>query len=395
MENSSIRTRPSSPRPPLDRGLIPRRRVFVAMAVSIMLATIAMDAWAVDPPAPAGGLAKRSALDDEDELPASARVAIGLMSAFTTAFFVCVGLSVGSFLNVVIYRFPLGMGLSHPPSTCPVCGTRIETRDNIPLVGWLRLRGKCRACETSISARYPLVELAGGLIFLVLLYVELLSGGTNLPYRAPYSYAGFVWILWYTKWDLVGIYFFHCTLLVGLLAMALMDHDGHPAAWRPWQRSLASRLAGLGILALLFFPHLHPLPLWTQAPDWVSSWSRVGQWRDPWSGWDWKFGVAAEGVLSGCAGLCCGSLAGLVVRPLSRKLRAVDEPSLPVMSGIVGLYLGWEAAIIVALVTALLVTITTVTPWRRSLRPTFLLLACVSALLLTWNSVDRLLRAVL
>jgi len=68
------------------------------------------------------------------------------------------GLMIGSFLNVVVYRVPLGLSIVRPPSACPSCSTPIRSRDNIPLISWLLLRGKCRDCANPISARYPLVE---------------------------------------------------------------------------------------------------------------------------------------------------------------------------------------------------------------------------------------------
>ena len=68
------------------------------------------------------------------------------------------GLCVGSFLNVVIYRLPRGESLSSPPSRCPRCGKRLAWFDNIPLVSWLVLRGKCRRCGAPISVQYPIVE---------------------------------------------------------------------------------------------------------------------------------------------------------------------------------------------------------------------------------------------
>jgi leader peptidase (prepilin peptidase) / N-methyltransferase len=70
------------------------------------------------------------------------------------------GLAIGSFLNVVVYRVPIGASLSRPPSACPGCATPIAARDNIPLVSWVLLRGRCRTCGTPISVRYPLVEVA-------------------------------------------------------------------------------------------------------------------------------------------------------------------------------------------------------------------------------------------
>lgn len=78
------------------------------------------------------------------------------------------GLATGSFLNVVIYRVPVGVSIVSPPSRCPSCDHGIRNRHNIPVLGWLMLRGRCADCATSISSRYPLVELGTGLLFVVL-----------------------------------------------------------------------------------------------------------------------------------------------------------------------------------------------------------------------------------
>jgi leader peptidase (prepilin peptidase)/N-methyltransferase len=78
------------------------------------------------------------------------------------------GLLIGSFLNVVIWRVPRGESIISPPSACPSCGERIRPRDNVPVVSWLLLRGRCRQCQAPISARYPLVELLTGVVFAVL-----------------------------------------------------------------------------------------------------------------------------------------------------------------------------------------------------------------------------------
>jgi len=75
------------------------------------------------------------------------------------------GLVLGSFLNVVIWRVPRRESIVTPRSHCPVCDTQIATRDNIPLMSWLVLRGRCRHCGNAISIRYPLVELFTGVLF--------------------------------------------------------------------------------------------------------------------------------------------------------------------------------------------------------------------------------------
>lgn len=75
------------------------------------------------------------------------------------------GLMIGSFLNVVVHRVPRGMSIVRPPSACPSCGAAIRPRDNVPLLGWLLLRGRCRDCRAPISVRYPLVEAGTGAAF--------------------------------------------------------------------------------------------------------------------------------------------------------------------------------------------------------------------------------------
>lgn len=75
------------------------------------------------------------------------------------------GLAVGSFANVVIYRVPRNESVVSPPSACPRCGTRIAPQHNVPLLGWLWLRGRCATCREPISVRYPVVEASVGALF--------------------------------------------------------------------------------------------------------------------------------------------------------------------------------------------------------------------------------------
>ena len=105
------------------------------------------------------------------------------------------GLAVGSFLNVVIYRVPRGESIVTPPSACPTCHSPIAPWDNIPVFSWLVLRGRCRNCQAPISARYPLVELATAGLF----------AGT----AARFGY----------QWDLPAF----LVLFAGLLALSCID----------------------------------------------------------------------------------------------------------------------------------------------------------------------------
>jgi leader peptidase (prepilin peptidase)/N-methyltransferase len=80
-------------------------------------------------------------------------------------FFFLFGIVIGSFLNVCISRIPEGLSIVSPGSRCPRCKTPIKPYDNVPILGWLWLRGKCRSCQLPISPMYPLIELATGLLF--------------------------------------------------------------------------------------------------------------------------------------------------------------------------------------------------------------------------------------
>ncbi|MDO4550977.1 MAG: prepilin peptidase [Planctomycetia bacterium] len=84
--------------------------------------------------------------------------------------FFFIGSAFGSFLNVVVWRLPLGISLNYPASHCPKCRKPIRWRHNIPVIGWGMLRGKCYDCGLPISRRYPLVEFLCGCVFLSLFY---------------------------------------------------------------------------------------------------------------------------------------------------------------------------------------------------------------------------------
>jgi len=82
-----------------------------------------------------------------------------------------VGSSIGSFINVVAYRVPLKKSIAWPPSSCPKCGARIKWYDNVPVVSWIILRGKCRNCKGEISIKYPLIEMLGGAAGVIIGYL--------------------------------------------------------------------------------------------------------------------------------------------------------------------------------------------------------------------------------
>lgn len=143
-----------------------------------------------------------------------------------------IGACIGSFLNVVAYRTPRGMSVVWKPSHCPSCGHDIRPRDNLPVLGWLLLRGRCRDCGAAISPRYAIVEAAMGAAFFTLAYVELFSGGANIP-NGPFTDATGAWhVVWNPNWTVLRFYIYHCTLLSLLMAMALIDQDRQRIPWR-------------------------------------------------------------------------------------------------------------------------------------------------------------------
>ncbi len=96
---------------------------------------------------------------------------------FAPAIAAVFGLLVGSFINVVVYRVPRGESIVAPPSRCPQCGHQLSAWENIPVLSWVALGGRCRSCRTPISIRYPLVELTTGALFAL----AVMEYGPSLP----------------------------------------------------------------------------------------------------------------------------------------------------------------------------------------------------------------------
>lgn len=122
-----------------------------------------------------------------------------LLTAFqvTNLLFACAfGACIGSLINVLVYRIPLGLGVVTPPSRCPNCETRLTWRENIPIFGWLLLGGKCRFCRSPVSSEYPIVEAfvaaLFGLIYLKL-YAEngIFLGSVFGPLQPEWAWGGF------------------------------------------------------------------------------------------------------------------------------------------------------------------------------------------------------------
>jgi len=123
-------------------------------------------------------------------------VLIALPYAIHALFIFALGACVGSFINVVAIRLPMGMGLVQPPSRCPVCGRRLRWSENIPVLGWFLVRGRCRSCGTRVSPAYAAVELLMGALFAGL-YLLLFAVEPSGPW-------GGTWPQWFQATGFMG-----------------------------------------------------------------------------------------------------------------------------------------------------------------------------------------------
>jgi leader peptidase (prepilin peptidase)/N-methyltransferase len=159
------------------------------------------------------------------------------------------GLLMGSFLNVVIWRLPRGESLMRPASHCPSCERPVRPYDNVPVLSWLLLRGRCRDCQAPISVRYPLVELATGVVW----FVIALRFGSNAVLPA-FLYAGAIGVaLALIDFDIKKlpdrIVLPSYLVVLGLLAVPAVAHGD----WHSYVRALLGMAALYGFFYVLWF----------------------------------------------------------------------------------------------------------------------------------------------
>lgn len=242
------------------------------------------------------------------------------MEVVIAAWVFMLGASIGSFLNVVVYRLPRGitlLGTSH----CPRCSKPILFRDNVPVLGWLMLRGRCRSCALPISIRYPLVEAIAGSLFLVLAFCELFSGADNLMRPSPWPDVGVVLFIAEPHWALVRLVVFHAFLLSVLLAGAAIRIDDQRLP-----RSLILTALAVGFLGPLLWPELSP-----------RHWAELIAADLPMMDWSSRFAAMRFAAVGVAAGFYIGG----------RIDMRWPSPTAPAFS-IAGLFLGWQAALSLA-----------------------------------------------
>lgn len=158
------------------------------------------------------------------------------------------GAIVGSFLNVVIHRYPRQESIVFPPSRCPNCGNRIRPWDNVPILAWLWLRGRCRDCREPIGLRYPLVELANALFWMAI----YLRTGPTITFILVSALVSMTIVLIYIDLeiqilpDVIDIPGIFLGLLIGALSLGAL----HPELLLSgsWVDSVVGAAAGAGVL---------------------------------------------------------------------------------------------------------------------------------------------------
>lgn len=247
---------------------------------------------------------------------------------------------VGSFLNVVIYRLPQGRSIVWPGSCCPGCNHPIRWYDNLPVISYFLLRARCRHCGMRISWRYLVVELAMVALFLLLARWEWMSGAEHLPLRPIRIGSGWICSAW-TGRELAVVYSYHLMFLCTLFAAAWI-HQEHPQAELGIWVRLFWPATIWGLVAAFIWPTVHPVPGLGAGPE----------------GWLGHLMGLVDSLLGLAGGIGIGLLWGLVAGLLpgfSPKQGLSSSFWMPIVAsaGLVGLYLGWQAALAVGLASGL------------------------------------------
>lgn len=244
------------------------------------------------------------------------------------------GASIGSFLNVVVYRTPRNKSLLGS-SFCPKCGHSIRWRDNIPVFGWIGLRGRCRDCRQPISGRYPLIEFLTGSMLLGLVVVQLTVGGGNLPDYPVRGHLSLSWLAQQMRWEWLAVLLSQAFLLCVLLSWALIRWDGFRLP-----RCYVVLAFGVGLIVPVAIPILPPISASLALFSWLPDLEGIRR------------------LLAATTGAAVGSLLGGLQAwvgrvwpaesPVGRSF-AWDQVATVAL---IGVFLGWQAVFSVWLVSA-------------------------------------------
>ena len=287
------------------------------------------------------------------------------------------GLMIGSFLNVLIARLPYEKSIIWPSSRCFACYQRIRTLDNIPILGYLRLRGRCRNCKEPFSARYLWIEIGTGVAFLALFLAEVVFNWFGWP-GVKYDPLGPDGAR--PSWTALAVFGYHAVLVCGLIAAAAID-----AEHRIIPTQITYTVMAVGVLggALMPWPWPHPSAAGTLVlPPGVDIWTHpdfptvipIG--AQPWPFWGPTFAFAPPGswqlgLLNSVIGALVGSLVVRVVKWLfetgfGREALGLGDADLLMMTGA---FFGWQVPVLALFVGSfaalILKLIELALRWRR------------------------------
>ncbi len=238
------------------------------------------------------------------------------------------GACVGSFMNVVIYRLPAAQSIVSPGSRCPQCGHAIRVYDNVPVLSWLILRGRCRDCGVRISGRYPTVEALVALVWVTLGLLELVLEGINLPQIRTAS------LMPDQQFVLIITYINHVVLMSTLICAALIAYDGHRLPLKLFLPAVV-----VGIVLTSIWPATRPVP--------VSGFIDI---------LGWYAGLAESAIVAVVAGALSLHSFSLAVRGRFDRLAM---QAIIVQIVLCSLMLGWQAAAVLLFVSTALLLVTT------------------------------------
>lgn len=289
-----------------------------------------------------------------------------------------------SFLNVVAWRLPRGRGVNGS-SMCPFCETELLFSDNLPVYGWIRNSGQCRTCQTPISPRYLIVEVFLGVVFLLIAFFEILTGGSNLPFQPTLQTRGFEHLLLDPKWNLIQIASYHLALICFLFTFSLIRSERLQVPRQVFYWGL-----GMGVGLPLIWPGM-TLIAWNIDTQQLIEIAR---------GTTAQFITFAYGLIAGsaCGLLCSWStlnsqriLEDRIQQSTIEQFNYVDD--VIAAMALVGIFLGWQAALSVTLFflivqTVLLLSAKGVSP--SAVPPSATVFTATLLHLLTWQASTKL-----
>ena len=264
---------------------------------------------------------------------------------------------VGSFINVLVARLPFEKSIVWPSSRCFACYTKISLSENLPILGFLRLRGRCRACGAPFSARYLWVEIGTGVAFLALFLLEVVFD----HFRLPGVQFGQVGLDAVPSGRAIAVFLYHAVLVSALIAAAAVDYEHRIIPSEITYTALAVGIVGS---AFMPWPWPHPAEAANAIPagePWIllNHVGKVVVGAQPWPFWGPLFDSAPAGSWQlGLLNALLGALAGsLVVRAikwlfetgLGREALGLGDADLLMMAGA---FLGWQIAVLALFVGA-------------------------------------------